>query len=168
LNLPDIDSAHYDQAGIKVRLANKIIHVGSTRFMELCGMAIPAEMQMIQQRAHENGISLVMVAIDNKLRGAIELSPVIRPEAKEIIRVLRERQISMYIISGDSEAPTKQLAQELGIENYFAETLPENTTLRVPLGESQAGCATARRRQISLFSPKGTRSAVSVTASMTR
>jgi Cu2+-exporting ATPase len=31
----------------------------------------------------------------------------------------------MYIISGDHEAPTKRLAAELGIEHYFAETLPE-------------------------------------------
>jgi Cu2+-exporting ATPase len=32
----------------------------------------------------------------------------------------------MYIISGDQETPTKKLAEELGIEHYFAETLPEN------------------------------------------
>ncbi len=34
--------------------------------------------------------------------------------------------MSMYIISGDHEAPTKKLAQALGIDNYFANTLPEN------------------------------------------
>jgi len=31
----------------------------------------------------------------------------------------------MYIISGDNETPTRQLAQNLGIEHYFAETLPQ-------------------------------------------
>ena len=30
------------------------------------------------------------------------------------------------IISGDHRQPTQQLAQELGIDEYFAETLPEN------------------------------------------
>ncbi|MGB0383940.1 MAG: HAD-IC family P-type ATPase [Ardenticatenaceae bacterium] len=127
LNVPEIDSAQYEVGyGIKVRLANKTIHVGSTRFMVMEGIAIPAEMQIIQQNAHENGSSLVMVAVDNQLGGAIELVAVIRPEAREIVRELRERKISMYIISGDHEKPTKQLAQELGIDNYFAETLPEN------------------------------------------
>ena len=32
----------------------------------------------------------------------------------------------MYIISGDHEVPTRRLAEELGIDQYFAETLPEN------------------------------------------
>jgi len=127
LSIPDIDSAQYEVGyGIKVHLENKAIRVGSTRFMEMEGIAIPTEIQMIQQNAYENGASLVMVAVDNQFVGAIELVAVIRPEAREIVRELWKRDISMYIISGDDEKPTRQLAQELGIENYFAETLPEN------------------------------------------
>ena len=49
-----------------------------------------------------------------------------RPEAKEIIRSLCESGKTLYIISGDHEAPTSRLAQELGIDHYFANTLPEN------------------------------------------
>ncbi len=58
--------------------------------------------------------------------GAIELHPTIRPEAKEIIRELQERNISIYIISGDHKKPTKKLAEALGIEHYFAEVLPQD------------------------------------------
>jgi Cu2+-exporting ATPase len=67
-----------------------------------------------------------MVAIDNQLGGAIELHATIRPEAKSIIKDLHQRNMSTYIISGDHEKPTQQLAKELGIDNYFADTLPEN------------------------------------------
>ena len=50
-----------------------------------------------------------------------------RQEAKQIVKQFRQRNIkSMYIISGDQEAPTKTLAQTLGIEHYFAEVLPED------------------------------------------
>ncbi len=59
--------------------------------------------------------------------GAIELKPTIRPEAEAVVRGLRERGIqSTYIISGDHEAPTRKLAYDLGIDHYFAETLPED------------------------------------------
>lgn len=34
--------------------------------------------------------------------------------------------MKVMIISGDNEEPTRQLAKELGIDDYFAETLPEN------------------------------------------
>jgi Cu2+-exporting ATPase len=65
------------------------------------------------------------VAINSKLAGAIELHATIRPEAKQVVSELRKRKMEMVIISGDHENPTKKLPQELGIEHYFAETLPE-------------------------------------------
>jgi len=49
----------------------------------------------------------------------IELQATIRPESKRIIHELRQRQMSIVIISGDHEAPTKKLAQTLGVDNYF-------------------------------------------------
>jgi len=69
---------------------------------------------------------LVMVAVDRQLIGAIELEPTVRAEAKAVIDGLRQRNLSLYIISGDQEEPTKNLAQQLGIKHYFANTLPKD------------------------------------------
>ena len=105
----------------------------------------------MQAKVTAQGFSLVYVAVDEQFGGAIKLVPVIRPEAKAIIRHLRQRNMDLYIISGDHEQPTRRLAHSLGIEHYFAETLPENTALRVPLGESRFGGAIARRGKICLL-----------------
>ncbi|MEK8015608.1 MAG: HAD family hydrolase [Candidatus Parabeggiatoa sp.] len=69
-----------------------------------------------------------MVAVDKHLAAAIELLPTVRPEAKAIISRLKQRQNikATYIISGDHDIPTKKLAKALGIDHYFAETLPED------------------------------------------
>jgi len=75
------------------------------------------------------------VAIDNQLSGAIELLPTIRPEVKQITKALRQRGISMVIISGDHQKPTRKLAESLGIEHYFAEVLPQDT-YPAPLGKA--------------------------------
>jgi Cu2+-exporting ATPase len=84
-------------------------------------------MVAIQTRCHDEGHSLVLVAIDGSVAGAIELHATPRPEARGIIQALRRRNItSTYIISGDHEAPTRRLAEGLGIDRYFAETLPED------------------------------------------
>lgn len=101
------------------------VRVGSKRFMVMEGITIPAQIEGLQASCHEKGASLVMVAVDEHLIGAIELHATVRPEAQEVIKQLRKRFSSMYIISGDHETPTKKLALELGIEHYFAETLPE-------------------------------------------
>ena len=127
LTLPDIDEAKYDIGyGIKVSIFNQLVRVGSIRFMEMEEIVIPEEIKHMMSDCHDSGHSLVMVAIDNQLAGAIELHATIRPEAKSIIKDLQQRNMSTYIISGDHEKPTQRLAKELGIDNYFADTLPEN------------------------------------------
>ena len=66
-----------------------------------------------------------MVGIDDELGGALELRSALRPEVKDIIAGLRQRGIKhLAIISGDHEAPTKKLAEELGMDQYFAQVLP--------------------------------------------
>ncbi len=127
LNLPPIEDAHYQVGyGIKVNLPHKIIRVGSDRFMEMEGIAIPVEVSDLQQSCHAQGGSLVIVAINAQLAGAIELHATIRPEARCIISKLQQQNLSLYIISGDQEQPTKRLAEELGIDHYFSNTLPEH------------------------------------------
>jgi Cu2+-exporting ATPase len=127
LNLPAIEEATYEIGyGIKVTFSNQTIQVGSARFMEMEGMALSEKIKPILSDAHESGHSLVMIAVDRQIVGAIELHATIRPEVKNIIKELHQRRIAVHIISGDQEKPTQRLAKELGIDNYFANTLPEN------------------------------------------
>ncbi|WP_179131209.1 heavy metal translocating P-type ATPase [Candidatus Entotheonella palauensis] len=127
LTLPTISDAAYEVGyGIKVRLDEKLIRVGSDRFMAMEEVTIPVELQSMANSAHEQGHSLVYVSIDDHLGGVLELCPTVRPEAKAVVDSLRQRGVEMYIISGDHERPTRALAEDLGIDHYFAETLPEH------------------------------------------
>jgi heavy metal translocating P-type ATPase len=113
--------------GLTVTIEASTIRVGSMRFMEMEAIRLPRALAGIQARCHEEGHSLTLVAVDDAVVGAIELHTSVRPEARRVVDGLRRRGIrSMYIISGDHEAPTRQLAEALGIEHYFAETLPED------------------------------------------
>ena len=148
LTVPVIEDAHLEMGyGIKVRLphsaihalpasdslpvetpqnAEQLIHVGSRRFMEMEGIAIPPDLEAVQEACHAQGHSLVLVALNAQVVGALELQPTLRPEAQEAIATLRARGLDLYIISGDHQAPTQQLAQSLGIEHYFAGVLPQD------------------------------------------
>ena len=111
--------------GVKVTLDQSTILVGSYRFMESEDITIPDTVFSIQQAAKNKGYGLVMVAIDHVLVGVIELLPSLRIETHYVIQQLKANKNikDIYIISGDAEAPTCQLASELGV-SYFAETLP--------------------------------------------
>ncbi len=127
ITTPPIDDAAYEMGyGIQVRLEGKTILVGSRRFMVMHEIALAATVEALQDEVHHAGHSLVMVAVDGILAGAITLQPILRPEAKTIVQQLRTRGLQLYIISGDHDAPTRQLADELGMDGYFAEVLPED------------------------------------------
>jgi Cu2+-exporting ATPase len=127
LAIPPTEEVEYKVGyGIKVMIKGQLIRVGSIRFMETEDIKIPLLIQSQLKSWHKEGNSVIMVAVDNKLIGVIELVPTIRPEAKATIQALKKRQIkSVYIISGDHEMPTRKLAESLGVD-YFAETLPQN------------------------------------------
>jgi len=127
LALPPVTAARYEVGyGIKVTLAEQTIAVGSERFMQLEGITLPAAISELRAAVHQQGHSLVLISIDQQLAGAIELAPTIRPEAQHLISALHAQGKALYIISGDQEQPTRHLATTLGIEHYFANTLPEH------------------------------------------
>jgi Cu2+-exporting ATPase len=127
LHVPRIEDARYEVGyGIKVRLENQVVRVGSDRFMQLEGIPVSSTIHDLQTHCNAAGHSLVLVAVDDHLAGGIELQPTIRPEARTIIDQLRDYGMELSIISGDQEQPTRSLAHELGIDRFFANTLPEN------------------------------------------
>jgi Cu2+-exporting ATPase len=125
--LPDLEDAGYEVGyGIKVRTESRVIQVGSARFLEREGIALPLSASILREQAEAEGHSLVYVGIDGQVAGVLELEPTVRPEAAEVIHFLKNRGIHCCILSGDHEAPTRAMAERLGIEEYFAEVLPEN------------------------------------------
>jgi Cu2+-exporting ATPase len=128
LSLPDIDEASYRAGyGVSVRLDGQPVRVGSRRFFEMEGISISESMEALWVQCSTTGHSLVLVACGEQLIGAVELRATVRAEARQVLGELRRhgRIRTFYLISGDHELPTRKLAQELGIDHYFAETLPE-------------------------------------------
>ncbi len=138
LNLPAVDQARYEIGyGIKVYIDGKTVRVGSARFMVMEQLPLPPTAEILQSECHNNGYSLVFLGLDDQIVGALELHTTIRPEATWILRQLRERGLDVYIISGDHAEPTRKLAQMLGINNYFADTLPEDKAKHIERLQAQ-------------------------------
>ncbi len=123
VHLPTVISAHLPTV-ISSEARNLKVHVGSARYMDMEDIDIPTDWRAEQAVGQAQGHSYVYVAVDRRLSGMIELRPAIRPEVKQLVQQLKARQLSLYILSGDHEQVTATLAEQLGIEHYFAEVLP--------------------------------------------
>jgi heavy metal translocating P-type ATPase len=137
LGLPMVktdESKYHVGYGITVNVDGHTVRVGSARFMKHEAISLPSALDLEMEQVHADGNSLILVAVDGSLGGAIEMCAANRPEALEVINGLRARGAQhLAIISGDHDRPTRNLANKLGMDRYFAEVLPQDKAKYVEL-----------------------------------
>lgn len=77
------------------------------------------------------GKTIVYVLIDDDLKGAIALADIIRPESSEAISRLKEMGVQAMMLTGDNEQVARWVADEIGLDEYFAEVLPDEKADKV-------------------------------------
>jgi Cd2+/Zn2+-exporting ATPase len=70
--------------------------------------------------------SHVLVAVDGKVAGLITLVDELRHEAGEATRLLKAKGVRIVMLTGDNETTAREVANELGIDEYYAGLLPED------------------------------------------
>ncbi len=77
------------------------------------------------------GKTVVFVLVDGKLKGALALADIVRPEAKQAIEALKASNILCMMLTGDNEATAKWVSDQVGLDEYFAEVLPQDKAAKV-------------------------------------
>lgn len=135
---PHDDSKYVVGFGIEVMGNDSLVMVGSTNYMEREGIEIPSHIQQSLQESRDQGNTAIFVAINRQVAGMIDLKTTVRRETADIISHIRNRGVKeIVLISGDHEAPTSQLAHQLGVDRYFARVLPHEKANYVKLLQSE-------------------------------
>lgn len=69
--------------------------------------------------------TVIYLVVDDEPKGYLALADEVRADSKEAVKTLHDNDIEVYMITGDSEQVAKEVSEELGIEGYFANVLPE-------------------------------------------
>ena len=77
------------------------------------------------------GKTVVFVLVDGQLKGAIALADIIRPEAKQAISALKALNIRCMMLTGDNKATAQWVSDQIGLDEYFAEVLPQDKAAKV-------------------------------------
>lgn len=83
------------------------------------------------QELSEQGKTVVFVIIEDKLHGAIALGDTIREDSKVAIKQLHEMGIECIMLTGDNKQTAAYVAKELGLDDFFAEVLPNEKAEKV-------------------------------------
>lgn len=79
----------------------------------------------------EQGKTVVFSVVDGKLAGAFALADRIREESRMAVQDLKAKGVKVYMLTGDAEAVAKGVSKELGIDDYFAQVLPDQKAEKI-------------------------------------
>lgn len=102
--------------GVKVKYEGKSILVGNHKLMEREGISF---------KESTDGGTVVYVAVEGRFAGSIVISDELKEDALETIKGLRKAGIKKLImLTGDNQATGQRVAEELGLDQVYAELLP--------------------------------------------
>lgn len=111
--------------GIKVKAKGKNIFVGRLKQASEFNISISHEAEEIIKKQSQLGRNVVMIGIDNEIAGLLTFEDRIRPESKKSIENLHKLGIKTIMITGDSKVVAEQAAKTLGINEIYAEVMPQ-------------------------------------------
>jgi Cu2+-exporting ATPase len=129
--LPVSDFEAIKGRGAHAKHNGKDIYVGGPRLLEMLNIKPDTQISEFTTVAGGKGQTVVYLVVDQKIMAAFALADVIRPESYEAIKQLRAMGVQVAMLTGDSKEVAKAVADELGIDVYFAEVLPENKDQKV-------------------------------------
>lgn len=110
--------------GIRARLDNQIIEVGSLSFMRNLGISLDIANSAIEA-CNKAAWTPIFVSQNNQLKGIIGVSDSLKSDSKQAIQQLKSRGIHTVLLTGDNHAVAQAIGSKLGIDDVISDVLPD-------------------------------------------
>lgn len=107
-------------------VAEMDVHVGGPNLLRHLGVTPPEDVRDFADAAGRRGQGVVYLIHGEDVIGAVALADVIREESYDAIDALHAMDIEVAMLTGDSRDVATAVADELAIDTFFAEVLPDD------------------------------------------
>jgi P-type Cu2+ transporter len=117
--------------GVQGVVDGATVSVGGPAMLRELNVTVPGS--LAEQTAHwgQRGAAILHVVRDREVLGAIALEDELRPESRQVVDALHRQGLKVAMLTGDSRDVAQAVADELGIDELFAEVLPEDKDSKV-------------------------------------
>jgi P-type Cu2+ transporter len=112
--------------GVTADIDGTTYAVGGPALLRLRQLDIPEALADTVNGWEQRGAAVLYLANDTQIVGAMALEDEIRPEARQAVADLRQMGVDVAMITGDTRQVAEAVGRDLGIDNVFAEVLPED------------------------------------------
>lgn len=129
LDVPSVDDFEAIKGvGAKGTVEGREVMVVSPGYLAENEIEVPDE---VAEAAAGEGRTVVYLLDEGELTGAIALADVIREESRRAIADIKDAGLRAMMLTGDNEEVARWVAGELGLDDYFAQVLPDEKAAKV-------------------------------------
>jgi len=110
--------------GVVGTVVGRRVALGNPALFVDLGISFDAWAERVEM-LRRDGKTVMLVAVDNKAAGIIAVADPVKASTPEAIAQLHRSGVRIAMVTGDSEATARSVARQLGIDDVFAETLPQ-------------------------------------------
>lgn len=124
--------------GLEGFVAGRKVVIGSQRALE--GLNVASEHIEAAHAAEETGSTVSWVIVDNQVLGFLEISDDLRPGVRESMEALHRGGVKrLVMLTGDNPRAAKSIAERAGVDEVFAQLLPEGKVTHVDRLKAEGG-----------------------------
>lgn len=117
--------------GVRARVDGTDVSVGGPAMLADLRLSVPDDVSAVTRGWVQRGASVLHIARDHQVLGAVALEDAVREESRQAIDALHARNVKVALITGDARQVADAVATDLGIDEVFAEVLPEHKDAKV-------------------------------------
>jgi P-type Cu2+ transporter len=117
--------------GVEALVGESNVAVGGPTMLRERSLETPSELSDHVREWQERGAAVLQIVADNIVIGALALEDEVRPESFQAVEQLHRRGIRVVMITGDAQQVADSVAAQLGVDEVFAEVLPEDKDSKV-------------------------------------
>lgn len=122
--------------GAKAVVSEEEVYLGNANLMRDLKIN-PEKYEDEVSKLSSQGKTVVYVATNKGLQGLIAMADLIREESRDAINALKELGLEVAMLTGDNKQTASYVAEELGLDTFFAEVLPEQKASTVKTLQDQ-------------------------------
>ncbi len=112
--------------GVRAAVDGREVLVGSARLLDEQGLRLTPELRSAAQASEAAGATVVYVIVSGSVAGLLAVEDPLRPESAQAIARLRAHGVRAALVTGGSLAVADWVAVRLGLDEVFAEMLPDD------------------------------------------
>lgn len=127
-----IDGEVIKGSGIKARVEGHMLVIGNRQLMDTEGIDIPENVLAYQVNREKAGNTAIFASIDGEIAGIFSIADQIRDDAQAALTEMRQNGVKRIImLTGDNRHTAELVSNQLGIDEFHAELLPEDKVKHV-------------------------------------